>query len=106
MNEVLQSLEDKNFYPTGAPDSITEFLIAALNIVLGIGFALAFVNFAWGFIQYIMSKGDPKATQQAWNSIIYGLYAILVSMITVVIRVSVLQVLGVKDPNILTPPNF
>jgi hypothetical protein len=38
-----------------------------INIILGIGWALVFVMLALGIVQYIMSKGEPKATDAARN---------------------------------------
>jgi len=36
-----------------------------VNIILGVGWALVFVMLALGLVQYIMSKGEAKATDAA-----------------------------------------
>jgi hypothetical protein len=38
-----------------------------INIILGVGWALVFVMLAMGIIQYVMSKGEAKATDAARN---------------------------------------
>lgn len=43
-----------------------------LNIILGVGWALCFIMIAIGFIQYILSKGEAKATQAAQQWITYA----------------------------------
>ena len=36
-----------------------------INIMLGVGWALTFIMLAAGFIKYILSRGETKATDQA-----------------------------------------
>ncbi len=39
----------------------------AINLILGIGWALVFIMGALGFTQYIVSKGETKAVEGARN---------------------------------------
>ena len=100
---VIENLEEGGYYPSTAPQSITGFLKAGLNLVLGIGFGLGFVSMAYSFYLYTMSRGDPKALQQAWNAFYYSVLAIAISFGVLAIRVISLQLIGVEDTNILDP---
>ena len=44
----------------------------AINIILGIGWAATFIMLALGFIKYITSKGETKATDSARNWLTYA----------------------------------
>ena len=44
----------------------------AINVILGIGWALTFVMLAAGFIKYILSKGETKATDAARQWLSYA----------------------------------
>ncbi len=99
MFNVIDNLATQ-FYPASAPDSIRDFLIVGLNILAGVGFGAAIVNLAWACYLYIMSKGDPKGVQQAWNAVVYGAFAILISFVVIGARLTITQALGVTDPNI------
>ena len=54
-------------------NNIADLVGAALNIVIGIGWAIAFVYLAWGFITYITSKGEKDKTSQAQQTITYAI---------------------------------
>ena len=43
-----------------------------LNILMGVGWALVFVMLALGFIQYIMSKGEKTAVENAQKWLTYA----------------------------------
>ncbi len=43
-----------------------------INIILGIGWALTFIMLAGGFIRYITSRGETKATDSARNWLTYA----------------------------------
>lgn len=46
-------------------DSLPEIFSMVINLIIGIGWALVFVMLALGFIQYVTSKGEVKATDAA-----------------------------------------
>ena len=53
----------------GEISSLADAMALAINVVLGIGIALTVVFLILGGIQYITSKGDQKATQEARTSL-------------------------------------
>jgi len=52
--------------------SIGDIVGFALNVITGIGWSLAFIYLALGFIKYITSKGEKNATQEAQQMITYA----------------------------------
>src|SRR3989344_4373837 len=53
--------------PVTAVDNLGDIFGLIINIILGIGWALTFVMLALGLVQYVMSKGETKATDAARN---------------------------------------
>ena len=43
-----------------------------VNLIIGVGWALVFVMLALGFIQFIMSRGEAKATDAARQWLTYA----------------------------------
>ncbi|HLC93491.1 MAG TPA: hypothetical protein VJG85_00575, partial [Patescibacteria group bacterium] len=44
----------------------------AVNVLIGIGWALVFIFLALGFIKYITSRGETKSTDQARQWLTYA----------------------------------
>ncbi|EKE00203.1 MAG: hypothetical protein ACD_22C00077G0003 [uncultured bacterium] len=57
----------ENPLPNFADATVGQLAGYAINVILGIGWALTFVMLATGFIKYITSKGETKATDSARN---------------------------------------
>lgn len=51
------------------------------NIVFGLAGSLAFLFIVIGGVRYILSRGDPNATAQAKNTIIYALVGLIVTIL-------------------------
>ena len=56
----------------GSFGTIADIAGWAINVILGIGWALTFVMLAAGFIKYILSKGETKATDAARQWLSYA----------------------------------
>lgn len=52
--------------------SIGQFMAFGINVILGLGWGLTFIMLAAGFIKYITSKGETKATDAARNWLTYA----------------------------------
>lgn len=100
MFDVAESLVIKT-YPTTAPLTIVGLLNMGINILVGFAFALSIISAAWGCYLYIMSRGDPKAVQQAWNSIVYAGFGALFAFGTIALRFIIPRAVGVSDPTVL-----
>ena len=88
-NVYAQPLTDVQLTPLTDVNSIADALAIILNIVVGIGIALVVIFLVFGGIQYVMSKGDPKAAataQQAITNAIIG-FVIIVGALTIKIIV-------------------
>ena len=51
-----------------------------LNIVFGIVGALTFLFIVYGGFKYVMSRGDPQATNTAKNTIIYAVVGMIITL--------------------------
>ena len=75
MNNLINTVSAQPSTSLSNPLGITniaELVGSALNIVIGVGWAIAFVYLAWGFITYITSKGEKDKTSQAQQTITYA----------------------------------
>jgi hypothetical protein len=95
--------------PTEVPDPLDgRFRVPAdifgwlINIIIGIGWALVFIMLALGFIKYITSRGEPKATDSARQWIVYTVLGGIGLFFLTAIRFIIAGLLG-ADPN-LGPP--
>lgn len=99
-----------NFIPDNNPagntniTSIGNILSIAINVLMGGVFALGFISVAIGLVQLITSQGDPKSTGKAFNSIKWGVIAILLAFFVIVIKAIIFNATGVVGIN--ETPNF
>jgi vacuolar-type H+-ATPase subunit I/STV1 len=76
------SLVEKVYADQGpAPSTITspvpitnlaEMFSIVINIILGVGWAMVFVMLAMGFVQYVMSRGEKQAVENAQKWLTYA----------------------------------
>lgn len=85
--------------------SIADFLGVAINILMGITFAAGFVSIAYSLVQLVISRGDPKSTSTAFKTFTWGVAAVVISFIVIVIKNIIVNMIGIKGiDNVL--PNF
>lgn len=56
----------------GGFNNIGDIFAFAVNLLIGIGWALVFVMLALGFIQYVVSKGEKSAVESAQKWLTYA----------------------------------
>ncbi|EKE00204.1 MAG: hypothetical protein ACD_22C00077G0004 [uncultured bacterium] len=66
----------------------------AINIILGVGWALTFIMLAAGFIKYITSKGETKATDAARNWLTFAALGGVGLFFLTVIKTVLMRLLG------------
>ena len=69
----------------------------ALNIIIGIGWALTFIMLAAGFIKYILSRGETKATDQARQWLTFAALGGVGLFFLTTIKTIILGLLGAKE---------
>jgi len=62
------------------PHAKSNSIEVILNIVFGIAGGLALIFVVIGGLRYILSQGDPNATAQAKNTILYALVGLVVTV--------------------------
>ncbi len=58
--------------PLTGIDSLPQIFSLVINLIIGVGWALVFVMLALGFVQYVTSKGEVKATDAARQWLTYA----------------------------------
>jgi len=73
-----------------------DFFAIVINALMGGLFALSFIAVAVGFLGYITSKGDPKATDKASKTVTWGIIGIVISFGVLVAKTIVINILGIE----------
>lgn len=81
----------------GSITTLADAMTLAINIVLGIGIALTVVFLILGGIQYITSRGDQKATQEARTSLTNAVIGFIVVVGAFTIKTILGNLLEIDD---------
>jgi hypothetical protein len=84
--------------------TVGDILSITINVLMGGVFALGFISVAVGFVQIITSQGDPKATDKGFNSVKWGVIALLLAFFIIVIKTVIFNAIGVTGIN--NAPDF
>ena len=97
---------DSRFQPPGHIDGAAKLLIIFVNILIGIGFSLSIVSITVGFVTFVISQGNPEKTKKAWDTVLYGALALVVSLLVVALKGILVGMVGVSTPEIVGTPDF
>jgi hypothetical protein len=84
--------------PSSGFNSLTGIMNATVNIVVGLGFAVAIVTAAYAFIQFIISQGEKNAVNQAKQALTWSVIAAVISIIAVAAKTVVFKLVGFTEP--------
>ncbi|MBI2414757.1 hypothetical protein HYV31_02870 [candidate division WWE3 bacterium] len=93
----------------GKIENLKDVFALAINVVLGIGVSLTIIYLILGGIQYITSKGDQKAAQEARTSLtnaVIGFIVVLGAFTIKTIVISMIDAQGVEDLDDTVTPTF
>lgn len=85
----------------GGTSNITNVVI---NILLGVTLSVSVIALIVSGIQYVASRGDIKATQQAQTSLTYSVIAIIITIAAGALVNIVFNLLGVNLPSGMQDP--
>lgn len=68
-----------------------------INIILGVGWALVFVMLAMGFVQYVMSRGEKQAVEQAQKWLTYAVIGGVGLFFVIVLKSIIPALMGSAD---------
>lgn len=74
--------------------SVTDLGTKIANVIVMIAVGVSFVSVAYGFIQMMMSAGDPKAADKAKKTITWGVAGILIASLAWVLKRIFVSMLG------------
>jgi membrane protease YdiL (CAAX protease family) len=80
--------------PVPGITNLGQMFAMIINIVLGIGWALVFVMLAMGFVQYVMSRGEKQAVEQAQKWLTYAVIGGVGLFLVVVLKSILPQLIG------------
>jgi len=72
-------------------------LVMVANFFVAVSFSLFLVGLAVGFIQYIISQGDPKAITKAQQAVTWAVVSGFVSIALFAIRTVIMNSIGATD---------
>lgn len=80
--------------PTLQYDSIADVLGLVLNLLIGVGVALVVIFMVWAGIQYVFSKGDPKAADSARLALTHAIIGLVIILAAGTIKLIVQNTIG------------
>lgn len=72
----------------------------ALNVAVGVGVSVSVIYIILAGIRFMMSQGDPKATEQAKQALTYSIYAFILSTAVFAVKALIFNILGVTSPDL------
>lgn len=67
----------------------------AANVLVIIAASAAALAFAYSFVKFIMSQGDPKAVQEARDSVTWSVIALIVAAAAYSIKIIITNLIGI-----------
>ncbi len=83
--------------PTNNPPTLAKIFSFALDLLIGVGWALVFVCAAIAIVKYIMSEGDPKETGTASKWMLFIFFGTLIMIMITVLRRAAYSLVGVRN---------
>jgi hypothetical protein len=106
INNVTNEL-NKQYDTGGRFDTFANFLGLALNIMIGVGIAGSVIFIAFSGIKFMMSGGDPKATDEAKKALTYAVIGFVLTIAAISVKLIVLNTLGAEGTDLYDEvPNF
>lgn len=96
LQQVFAQVDNEPVLTTGLAniENLGDLFGLVLNVIVGVGIALVVIFLVLGGIQYVMSKGDPKAADAARLSLTNAIIGFVVIIGALTIKAVVLNVLG------------
>lgn len=80
--------------PLTGVTSLGQIFALILNIIMGIGWALVFIMLAMGFVQYILSRGEKTAVENAQKWLTYAVIGGVGLFFVYVLKTIIPQLIG------------
>lgn len=93
LSPIEQSVPTNPQYQT-----LSSLLASFFNIAMGFGIGIIIFNLGYGFIQYVMSRGEAKEYKRAWYSVTWSAYGLIIVLASFLLKNLVLQILGANEP--------
>ena len=77
-----------------------------LNIIMGVGWALVFIMLAMGFVQYVLSRGEKTAVENAQKWLTYAVIGGVGLFFVYVLKSIIPNLLGVNGGTVNNVASF
>ena len=67
------------------------------NLALGLGISITLINIAYGFFQFITSKGEKTAVKKAQDSVTWAIAGFIIALLAWSLKDIALRMLGATD---------
>jgi len=94
LNTILGKT-DSNYTKVGSIDSVSGMFAVAINVLIGVTFAISLVGIAYAFVQHIISMGDKDALKTAQKALTWSVIAMVLSLIAVALKRIIFNLIGV-----------
>jgi len=96
-NDLRVSLNEINSIYRGDGNSFSDIFSYAINFLLGVTFAVAFVGIAFSFVQFVLSKGDKDSITKAKTALTWSVVAMLVAFFVLALKNILYRLIGVSS---------
>ncbi len=81
--------------------NITAVASFIVNIMIGAAFSISTIGLAYAFVQFLMTKGDPKMIEKARNAAFWSAIGITIALLAVAIKNVVFRAFGASGNGII-----
>jgi hypothetical protein len=83
-----------------APQSIGQFVIFAINVLIGVNISLVTLTSAWAMWELIFSTGEPDKIKKVWSMLTWTAIAAVATLLSMGFKYAVFSVAG-ANPDII-----
>jgi hypothetical protein len=88
------------FNPLSNVKNLGQVFAMLINIIIGVGWGLVFIMLAMGFVQYVLSKGEKTAVENAQKWITYSVIGGVGLFFIMVLKTIIPKLFGADDATI------
>jgi hypothetical protein len=85
---------NSDFKPAAGFGTIEGLANGLANLAIGAGISIAIIFLAYGFIQFLLTEGDPKRMQTARNAVLWSIVAFFAAAMAAGIKSALFKTVG------------
>ena len=105
LNQTIAGIQEP-FKSGGNVGSIGDMVAIAINVLLGVTFALSIVGLAYSFFLFVISMGDKDAIKKAKTSLTWSVIVLVICFLVLVLRNVFFKLIHVNEEFNTAQPQF